>query len=243
MVSLSPLTQRSARGVGCAGVSLWQSHSHQQWHFHGVLSVLVLCKLPVLQGRLPWAICFQLLPLCLVGFFSLWHASHLHWWKGPLTHINGEKKMVIGCDFSNSFNKNGPVGSLDFSQHYTLYGWSVMKLILAWYLWLVLSGPCLSRGRTWGLLYICNTVKLQSRYNGFSFALSQKNQAYCCKCRMVSCLGERRSFHLGLNVGSFWQLKLKVVCQYLISSDCSTLRKRLYSSKCLWQWTIPTELS
>lgn len=56
--------------------------------------------------------------------------------------------MVIGCDFSNLLNKKGLVGSMGFSQRCTLYGWSAMKLIFAWYLWVVPSGPCLSRGNS-----------------------------------------------------------------------------------------------
>lgn len=61
--------------------------------------------------------------------------------------------------------KKDPVGSLGFSQHCSLHGWSVMRLIRAWYFWLVSAGPCLSRDKTWGFLGLSSTVRFRSRYN------------------------------------------------------------------------------
>lgn len=130
----------------------------------------------------------QLLPLCL-GFFFFPFDTHLTFINGKhsYTLIIGRENMGIGCDLSNLFNKKGPVGSLGFSQ----YCRAALKLLLARYL-LVSSGPCLSRGKgtRWKVCYVF-AIQLNCKagtmdWLSFSLALSQKNQAYCCKCRMVS---------------------------------------------------------
>lgn len=111
-------------------------------------------------------------PSFVFGFFSFWHSSHLHWWKVLLTHINGREKNGHLLWFFKLVLKKMVLWFPWVSVNIVLcIGRSVMKLILAWYLWLVSSGPCLLRGKTWGLLCLCNTVKLQSRYSGWAFLL------------------------------------------------------------------------
>ena len=92
------------------------------------------------------------------------------------------------------------MGSLGFSQHYSLHGWSVMRLIRAWYFWLVSSGPCLSRDKTSGLLSLSNTVRFQRRYNrstGLFLCLVSEEPGRVLQMQDGLVLGNKREFLLG----------------------------------------------